>query len=159
MCIIAVFAALTFVMTSFLAFPIANGAGYLNFSDVFIMFVAVVVDPISGGLVGLIGASLADLYGGYFQYIAFTAIIKFIEGIICGYMIRIIKVRYLKFIPFIFSGLVMGLLYMIPDIIFYDISIMIFDLPFNIIQGFICGIIGYSLYELIGNPIKKIIKI
>ena len=52
MSLIAVFSALSFVVTAFLAVPIASGAGYLNFQDCIIFALASLIHPLVGGIVG-----------------------------------------------------------------------------------------------------------
>ena len=122
---VAVFAAMSFVCTAFLPIPIAGGQGYLNFSDTFIFILASFISPLVGGLA------------------IWTAGIKFIEGIVAGYLFILLrktllnkgKARYLSLSSFYIGGLLMAFLYVIPDLVMADASVAIFDLPFNILQG------------------------
>lgn len=136
MCIVAIFAALTFIVTAFIPIPI-NGAGYFNFSDVFIFMIATLVDPISGGLVGAIGASFADLQAGYAAYMPFTAVIKFFEGFILGIIVRRFKSPVIHYFSFALAGVFMAGAYIIADWVLYDISVAFLAFPFNILQGLI----------------------
>ena len=51
----------TFVVTAFLAVPIASGAGYLNFQDCIIFALASLIHPLVGGIVGGLTGMLADI--------------------------------------------------------------------------------------------------
>ena len=68
MSLIAVFSALSFVVTAFLAVPIASGAGYLNFQDCIIFALASLIHPLVGGIVGGLTGMLADIYAGYASF-------------------------------------------------------------------------------------------
>ena len=63
MSLIAVFSALSFVVTAFLAVPIASGAGYLNFQDCIIFALASLIHPLVGGIVGGLTGMLATVVG------------------------------------------------------------------------------------------------
>jgi len=103
-------AAVTFLATFYIRIDLS--IGYLNLGDAFIIFAAVFIDPISGGVVGLIGATLADLLGGssYAVYAPFTAVIKFAEGLIAGYLFRLLP-KKINFFAFYIAGFVMAILY------------------------------------------------
>ena len=90
---VAVFAAMSFVCTAFLPIPIAGGQGYLNFSDTFIFILASFISPLVGGLVGALSGSLSDIYAGYGSFAIWTAGIKFIEGIVAGYLFILLRKR------------------------------------------------------------------
>jgi len=173
MCIIAVFASLEFVVTSFVAIPLSAG-GYVNLSDLFVFLLAYLINPIVGGLVGGISCMLSDLYLGYSFYIPFTFIFKFIEGIISGYLVRLLVrnndkynfISYIKIlISFLVGGIIMGFLYMIPDYLQYIyvpnmtvpdniVSLLFINLGFNLAQGCINSILASILIL----PLSKILK-
>lgn len=140
---VAIFAAMSFVCTAFLPIPIAGGQGYLNFSDTFILILASLVSPLVGGLVGALSGALSDIYAGYGSFAIWTAGIKFIEGIVAGYLFILMrkallnkgKLKYLSLSSFFIGGILMALLYVIPDLVMYGSSVALFDLPFNILQG------------------------
>ena len=90
MSIIAVFSALSFVVTAFLAVPIASGAGYLNFQDCIIFALASLIHPLVGGIVGGLTGMLADIYAGYASFAVYTLVIKFVEGVVAGYMFKLL---------------------------------------------------------------------
>ncbi len=172
--IIAVFAALEFIFTSFIAIPIGFG-GYLNFSDLFVFLMASLVNPIVGGLVGGISSSLSDLYLGYAFYAPFTFFIKFIEGLIAGYLFKLlvrkeeIKLKdcLISVICFIIGGIIMAGLYMLPDYLQYVylpnmeipsniVYVLFLDFAFNLIQGTINGVIAGILLMYLYPIYKKL---
>lgn len=145
----AVFAALSFVCTAFLPIPIASGQGYINFSDAFIFLVASLISPIIGGCVGALSGSMSDLVAGYGSFAPYTAVIKFVEGIVAGYLFILLKkilkgekTKYISFVSFFIGGLIMAFLYMIPDFVMYTKEVAFIDLPFNILQGAINAIVA-----------------
>lgn len=82
---ISIFTALVFVATVIIRVPIAATGGYFNFGDSVIYVAALLFGPLVGGLAGGIGASIADIIGGYLIFAPGTFIIKLFEGIITGY--------------------------------------------------------------------------
>ncbi len=74
LCISAVFAALTFVVTFFLQIPIP--LGYFNVGNTVILLGCLMVPMPYGILFGSIGSALADLISGYAHYALPTLIIK-----------------------------------------------------------------------------------
>jgi len=167
MVVTAIFAALSYVVTIWLPIPLpgTSGAGYLNLSDVFVFIIAALVNPWIGGLVGGISGMLADLTLGYGYFAPFTLMIKFIEGIVAGYLFRAFtsvgddsKKTYLwkSMVAFIIGGLIMAALYMIPDYITYIMIpgenpgngylFIFFDLGFNSIQGVVDAIVASFVF-------------
>ena len=170
MVITSIFAALSFVVTMYIAIPIpgTSGAGYLNLSDVFIFIIAALVNPLVGGLVGGISGMLSDVFaagGTYVFFAPFTLMIKFIEGIVAGYLFRALtakgketKVNYFwkSLVSFVVGGLIMAALYMIPDYITYvnilgeasgeSYLFIFFDFGFNSIQGIFNAVLGSLVF-------------
>lgn len=79
---LALFTALSTVATILIRIPV--GLGYINFGDAVVMIAAVVLGPAGGAIVGGIGPAIADIISGYVIYAPFTAVIKAIEGLVCG---------------------------------------------------------------------------
>lgn len=80
MAITAMFAAMTTVLTYFVKIPMPGG-GYIHLGDSVIYLMACFL-PTPYAMIGAgIGGSLADLFGGYFEYIIPTFIIKMLIAI------------------------------------------------------------------------------
>ncbi len=82
----AVMIALVAVVTRFLIVPI--GAGYFNFSDMAVYFVAFTFGPWIGFLAGGIGAAIADLSAGYAAFAPLTFLAHGLQGLVAGYLVR-----------------------------------------------------------------------
>ena len=81
----AVMIALVAVVTRFLIVPI--GAGYFNFSDTAVYFVAFTFGPWIGFLAGGIGAAIADLSAGYAAFAPLTFLAHGLQGLVAGYLV------------------------------------------------------------------------
>ena len=82
---IAIFTALSFVVTFWIQIPIPATGGYINIGDTAVMFTALLFGPIIGGIAGGVGPMLADVFSGaYIIYAPATVVIKGIEGFLIG---------------------------------------------------------------------------
>ena len=149
MSLIAIFAALMFVVTAFLQIPLPGGAGYFHFGDVFVFVAAVAIDPLSGGIVGALGGGLADLASGYVNYLPFTIIIKFLLGIIVGYFYRLFKKR--RVIGY--SGFMLGMIwnaaaYFGVDVLYFTWQAGAINIIPNLVQGLSGAVLGILILEL-----------
>ncbi len=79
-------AALTFISTSILAFPIAFTNGYIHLGDGFVLSCGVVLGKKYGALAAGIGSALADIYLGYASWALPTFIIKALMAYLVGYI-------------------------------------------------------------------------
>jgi len=183
MCLVAIFAALDFVITYFIAIPITlggAGSGYFNFSDVLIFALAAIASPLAGGIAGGISGLFSDISLGWGLFAPYTLVIKFIEGIVAGYFFRFLKKFgkdnkgndiWKSLVSFIIGGLLMAVLYMVPDIVTYVTTPVVdgeansylfvfIDLLFNSIQGLINAGIGcvvfMALYQVRGLFTKRL---
>lgn len=81
---LALFTALSVVATLLIRIP--YGLGYINFGDAVVMIAAVVLGPAGGAVAGGLGPAIADAVSGYVIYAPFTAVVKAVEGFLCGLM-------------------------------------------------------------------------
>lgn len=79
-------AALTFISTSILAFPIAFTNGYIHLGDGLVLSCGVVLGKKYGALAAGIGSALADIYLGYASWALPTFIIKALMAYVVGYI-------------------------------------------------------------------------
>jgi uncharacterized membrane protein len=156
MTLAALLGALTFILTAFVHIPLS--IGYFNLGDIIIIFSAIFVHPIFGAFVGAIGASLADLYGGYFFFIPFTIVAKALEALVAGYLFNKIKA------PYNYGALLIGAAFMVAT---YAFSYWVFDptgalllatLPFDSLQG-LAGATGAALLYIAINPYRHHLKL
>lgn len=81
----AVMAALVFIAIYLLKIPALNG--YAHFGDCMILISVLILGGRKGAWAGGIGAALADLLGGYMQWVLPTFIIKALMALIMGSVI------------------------------------------------------------------------
>lgn len=104
-CFTAIMAALIFVFTY--TFKITFPSGYTHLGDCMIFLALVILGRKRAALAAGIGACLADLIGGYSQWIIPSFIIKYIMVLICGLFIDyVFKKR--KLIGLITGGILGG---------------------------------------------------
>lgn len=143
---IAMFTALVTVATVVIAIP-APAGGFLNVGDTVVLIAAACLGPIGGMTAGGLGSCIADLILGYGMYAPFTLIIKGLEGLICGCLIKLfdktLGKRYKNYIAQVIAGvfamiiaaLTMSSLYCIADGILYGWGAAIVNAPINLLQG------------------------
>ena len=96
--IIGVMAALSLVAYEFFRIPNVFGSGSsFHLGNTFTALTAMLLDGVSGGLAGAIGLALADILAGDPGYAITTFILKFIIGLVCGFVAH--KVIHLKTVP------------------------------------------------------------
>lgn len=81
--------AIVCLATIFLRIPIISVNGYVNLGDAFIFLFAALFGPLTAMISGGIGSAIADLIG-YPLFAPFTLVIKALEGLIAGLMIKIL---------------------------------------------------------------------
>lgn len=143
---IALFSALVFFCTYFIAIPYGGGAGYFNLSDGIILFSTIFFGPIVGFFSGIIGTILGDLAAGYAVFIPFTFLAKGLESIVCSvifYALR--KMKLLKYLSTLVSPLIMVATYFVSYIVLYGIEYAIVSSPFDVLQGLAGTIISIML--------------
>ncbi len=91
---IALMAALSFVAYEFFRIPMGTSGASFHLGNTFVVLTALMLDGVSGGLAGAIGLSLADIVAGDPGYAITTFILKFIIGIVSGYVAHnVLKIK------------------------------------------------------------------
>ncbi len=140
-------AAIIFVLTFFVKIPYANGAGYFNFSDALILFSTAFFSPIEGIIGGIIGTCIADILSGYSAFAPFTALAKGLEALLFYVLLYLLKNRkYLKYISFFISPLIMVLVYFVSYILLFNIEYALSSSIFDVVQGIVGG--GFAIFLL-----------
>ncbi|MCC7572951.1 MAG: ECF transporter S component [Candidatus Methanofastidiosum sp.] len=157
--IVAVFSALAFVATRFIQIPILQTGGYLNFGEAIIYVAAIFFGPFVGGLVGAIGPALADVTSPYAAFAPFTFIIKGIEGFIVGKISSGNQNKINKAIGILAGGSIMVVGYFIVEIFVFLIPppIALIEVPFNVLQFVVGGIIAIVITERLKKSVDRII--
>jgi len=148
--LIAIFAALTCVLTMTIDIPVPATGGYINIGDFIVMLTGLMFGPIIGGLAGGIGSSLADIFLGWPLYALPTLIIKGLEGFVVGIISNpkkeSIRINLRDIIAVIIGGLIMVSGYFIVEafILNYGVINASIEMPGNLFQ-FIFGVIASIL--------------
>lgn len=90
----AVFAALTFVGTFFIKFPIYGTSGYVHPGDAMVILCGVFLGKKKGFFAAGIGSALADLIGGYGVYIPATFVIKAVTALLAAVIFEFVSTRF-----------------------------------------------------------------
>lgn len=160
--IIAAFATLAFVGTTVIRIPIPATGGYFNLGDTFVMAAALLYGPVIGGLVGLIGPTLADAVG-FPQFILATAVVKCLEGLFVGLIGSrtggrsfapavlglLVGVVILVGGYYIFEALVYPLLAVsIPFFGVTDAKAALAEILPNLLQGGLSAIVAFGIWNI-----------
>lgn len=143
--ICGIFAAIICVVTTFVAVP-APAIGNINLGDIFILCSAWLLGPL-GALASGIGASLADLFSGFAIYAPATLVIKALMALACYYLFVVLEKTiknqiFARILSASVAELIMVLGYFAYESIIYGFTAAVASIPFNLIQGSICMVIG-----------------
>lgn len=159
----AMFTALVFLATRFLAFPGPLPPGYINLGDCVIILCAVLMGGQSAGFAGAVGSALADItYPGGIIFAPFTFIVKGLEGFIAG---KIAKKD--SFVSIIIAAVVGGIIlvggYFLAEWLLlplidktFGITFAITELPLNFVQAGINSTIAVLLSAALRKKVNLI---
>jgi uncharacterized membrane protein len=149
--IIGVMGALATIATMIFVFPIPATSGYFNLGDTIVVITSLTFGPVVGAIAGGLGSGLADLLGGWYNWVAFTTIIKGAEGYIAGILAGPKEGRTMKktIIAWAIGGLVMVGGYFLVQIFMYGLAGALTELPFNVVQMLVSGIVGIPISSAI----------
>jgi len=141
---IGVMGALATIATMMFAFPIPATSGYFNLGDAIVMTTALTFGPIIGALAGGLGSGLADLLGGWYNWVIFTTMIKGAEGYVAGKLAGPTEGRTLQktIVAWVAGGAVMVLGYFIVQVFMYGFAAAMVEAPFNMVQMLVAGVVG-----------------
>jgi uncharacterized membrane protein len=151
MALLALFSAIVAVATWAIHIPIPATSGILNFGDTIIFIAAGLLGPISAMIAGAVGSALGDVLSGAAQFAPWTFVIKGIEGLIAGLLVKAIRSdlkagrgTILYFLSFLVAGLWMVAGYFGAEYVIFglDWAPPIGELPFNLVQAGISAVIG-----------------
>jgi uncharacterized membrane protein len=141
---ISVMGALTCIATMVFTFPIPATSGYFNFGDAIVMTTALAFGPVIGAIAGGLGSGLADLLGGWYNWVIFTAVIKGVEGYIAGILAGDPETRTFNktVIAWFVGAIVMVAGYFVVQVFMYGLGAAMAEAPFNLVQMSVAGIVG-----------------
>ena len=137
-------AALVCVATSFFKLPVPITQGYIHLGDAFVLVSAAVLGPL-GVAAGAIGSMLADLLGGYFQYLLPTFVIKGIVALVAYAGLKGSKPFWVEWLVLIVAEAVMVLGYFLAECLMYGAASAASAVLPNVVQGIGGVVIGALL--------------
>lgn len=146
---LGLFTSLILVTTLFIKIP-NPVAGYTNLGDTFIFLGAALFGPIFALISGAVGSALADVLLGFSAYAPFTLVVKGLEGLLAGLLIKaFLKIKLNKhaavIVAFIISAVEMVFGYFLTNDCLYGLSAGIASLLSDCFQGGLSVIFAYLL--------------
>ncbi len=140
-----------------IGFPIATGQGYINPGDAFIHVAVFAIGGWQCVLVAAIGSTLADIILAFPIFAPGTFIIKGTMALIGMLLAKRLRLR--TAVSFI-SGAIMPLGYLLYEILLsltgiWDISVAIYDLPWNVMQYLFCAAAGSFIILILDRIVYK----
>lgn len=156
-------AALICVATFVIKVPSVVTNGYTHLGDGFIFIAVILLGKKNGAWAGSIGASLADLIGGYSFYALPTFIIKGIMALIMGIVIeKMPKMKY-NFVVGALLGSVWQVFayYVVGSLMVGNFITTLSEIPGNIIQSVAGIIVAVAFLSVFKNTSvgKEILKL
>ncbi|OGD44365.1 hypothetical protein A3K69_07720 [Candidatus Bathyarchaeota archaeon RBG_16_57_9] len=144
---VGVMGALTTIATMMFVFPIPATSGYFNLGDTIVMITSLTFGPLVGALAGGLGSGLADLLGGWYNWVVFTTIIKGTEGYVAGRLAGPREGRTMQktVVAWAVGGLCMVGGYFLVQIFMYGLAGALTELPFNAVQMLVSGVVGVPI--------------
>ena len=150
-----VMAALVCVATLLIRIPNPMG-GYFNVGDVMIFVSALTFGSIVGGVAGGLGSSLADLIG-FPGFAIPTLVIKGLEGFLAG-LVTNKKSIFRDILAVIVAGVEMIAGYFVVESYLWGVGGALLEIPGNIGQIAIGGIVGIPIALILRRRLPEIIK-
>jgi uncharacterized membrane protein len=155
--LIAMMVAVTAAATFIIRIPNPMG-GYFNLGDVAVFAVALVFNPLVGGLAGGIGSAIADLIGFPIFTIP-TLIIKGLEGLLASAISN--KKSALRDLLAAFvagSEMVIGYFLVEYFVLQWGLGGALAEIPGNIVQVLVGGLIGIPLAYVVRRRLPEILR-
>jgi len=143
-------AALIFLATYVFKIPLP--LGYTHLGDCMIFIAVLIIGGKKGAFAGGLGAAIADLAGGYAQWILPTFIIKFIMAFTMGIFVEKLmpKFKYNYIAGSAVGGILEVIGYASVGIFYYGYGPAMAEVPFNILQAGI-GVVIAAVFAGILN--------
>lgn len=149
----AIMSALVCVGTLMVRIPNPMG-GYFNLGDVIIFISALTFGPAIGGIAGGFGSSLADIIG-FPVFVIPTLCIKGIEGFLAG-LVTNRKSLHRDILAVVLAGAEMIVGYFLVEVYLWGIGDALLEVPGNVAQIVVGGIIGIPLAIILRRRLSAI---
>jgi uncharacterized membrane protein len=153
--LMAIMSALVAVGTLIVRIPNPMG-GYFNVGDVMIFVAALTFNPLIGGVAGGLGSAIADIIG--FPLFAIpTLVIKGLEGLLAS-LITNKKNVYRDVLAVVAAGTEMIVGYFLVEVYLWGLSGALLEVPANIAQIAIGGLIGIPIALVLRRRLPEILR-
>lgn len=153
--LMAIMSALVTVGTLIVRIPNPMG-GYFNVGDVMIFVAALTFNPLIGGVAGGLGSAIADIIG--FPVFALpTLVIKGLEGLLAS-LITNKKNVYRDVLAVVAAGTEMVIGYFIVEVYLWGLGGALGEIPANIAQIAIGGLIGIPIALVLRRRLPEILR-
>ncbi len=153
--LMAVMSALVAVGTLIVRIPNPMG-GYFNVGDVMIFVAALTFNPLIGGVAGGLGSAIADIIG-FPVFAVPTLVIKGLEGLLAS-LIKNKKSVFRDIIAVTVAGAEMVVGYFLVEYFMWGIGDALLELPANIAQVAIGGIVGIPIALVLRRRLPEILR-
>jgi uncharacterized membrane protein len=143
--LIALMAALIFVLTVVPRFPVPATGGYIHLGDAGITFAACAFGPVVAMVSGGLGTALADLMG-YPQWAVFSLIVHGLQGYVVGWVLRQKLTLLNTILSAVFSILIVVGGYFISGVILESSAVAALEILPNTLQAFSGSLVGIPLF-------------
>ncbi len=143
----ALLTALIVVTTMFVKIPLAV-VGYVHLGDAFILLACYLLKRKYSLIVGAVGSALADLFLGYVIYSPITLITKGIVALTFSLIVYAKPTLIRQIIGVCICSVIIALGYFVFEWIMYGFAVSFVNVPLNILQGVVCGIVAILLIRL-----------
>ena len=137
--------AVTIVFTLIVRIPVAPTKGYITLADVAVYFSAFAFGPLIGGLTAGLGTGLADLIGGYPQWMILSFLIHGLQGVAAGWIGKKGTLASM-ILGLLVGGVIMVSGYFAAAAALYGTGPAITELPGNCVQVLVGGLTGIPLF-------------
>ena len=148
-------AALVCIATSFFKLPVPVTQGYIHLGDAFVLVSAAILGPV-GVVAAALGSMLADLLGGYFQYLLPTFVIKGLVALVAFVGLKGNKPFWVEWLVLIAAEAVMVLGYFLAECLMYGAASATGAVLPNVVQGIGGVVIGAVLIPVFRRIMKRI---
>ena len=154
--LMAVMSALVTVGTLIVQIPNGMG-GYFNVGDVMIFITALTFNPLIGSVAGGLGSAIADIIG-YPLFALPTLVIKGFEGLIAS-LIANKKSVFRDILAVVAAGAEMVTGYYLVELYLYGVGGALGEIPANVAQIAIGGLIGIPVALVLRRRLPEILKV
>lgn len=152
--LMAIMSALVTVGTLIVRIPNPMG-GYFNVGDVMIFVAALTFNPLIGGVAGGLGSAIADIIG-FPVFAVPTFVIKGLEGLLAS-LIKNKRSVFRDILAVAVAGAEMVVGYFLVEYFIWGIGDALLELPANIAQIAIGGLVGIPIALILRRRLPEIL--